>query len=397
MPSHFFLVNSETNKQWKYRLQLVEELSVWVKDHLNPVHVKWNPRKVDKKGTEAGRIAKAHQYVYEFLAVGKMEFPVESADVSDPLFTTSFYTDKSMELQLTPGAYEDFMATVKQKHKSLLDFNPADHPSISWSDTQEGMSETTKQLLAKMRDDLIQQGYKDDEADEQMTGLVLRYKCVGAFSDNLHGSVPSDWLHILGETCVECFASPFNHKFHIYYSIFEQDRVFGSQGNFFAMMAKNDNVLPEHAIYEINPPWNNQMYETVHKILEKTLINKKTVRVVIVGPNWTDTRWIPDINLVMERFKSYSLNSKHGTNFVQYVNDIQSKTFVQDTVYWFFSTTQVTEEILIALKLVRQRATRSGSPGPDRSNSPGPARRSHTSIHLDSCPYTYSLLYSSNE
>jgi hypothetical protein len=63
-----------------------------------------------------------------------------------------------------------------------------------------------------------------DWVEQQLIGLVLRYACMGAFGDNLHGSVSSDLPRLLWGDYVECFASPFNHKFPKYYSIYEQDR-----------------------------------------------------------------------------------------------------------------------------------------------------------------------------
>ena len=396
MPADLYDVNSDTNKQWMFRLKLVEELGEWVNAHLNPHHAKWEESKADKKATPEGRRAKSLQYVYEFLAVGKMHFPMEDHDVSDPLFTSTFFVDKSMELQLEQGSYEHFISEVARKRGELRAYDPSLDPVVSWSDIQTGMSEGTKEMLARMHHDLLLKGHVVNMADEEMTGLVLRYKCMGAFSDNLHGSVPREWLRILGSDCVECFASPFNHKFRIYYSIYEQDRVFGSQGNFFAMMARRKDTLPE-GTYEINPPWNNEMYERVQVILAKTLSNKQKIRAVIVGPNWKDTTWIPGITSVLNINRDYSITSKYGTRVVKYVNDMQAKTFTQNSVYWFFSVKPVTQETLELLKLVEPKRG-AGNPDPKGKGAQGghQAARKPSSMRDDllaTCPYTYSMLY----
>ncbi len=102
--------------------------------------------------------------------------------------------------------------------------------------------------------------------------------------------------------------------------------MFGSQGNFFAMMARRTNTLPE-GTYEIIPPWNNEMYEQVQVILAKTLSDKQKICAIIVGPNWKATTWIPGITSVLNSYRDYSSTSKYGTRVVQYVNDMQAKTF----------------------------------------------------------------------
>jgi hypothetical protein len=46
----------------------------------------------------------------------------------------------------------------------------------------------------------------------------------------------------------EIFASPFNQQFNCYFSLFEQDKLFGSIGNFF----DEKNHFPE--FLQANPP-----------------------------------------------------------------------------------------------------------------------------------------------
>ena len=65
------------------------------------------------------------------------------------------------------------------------------------------------------------------------------------------------------------FIIAFN-KFKEYYSIFESDHVFGSKGSFFEMIAQNEYILPSGK-YEINPPWNNECYDAIVKILAKVI------------------------------------------------------------------------------------------------------------------------------
>ncbi len=91
-----------------------------------------------------------------------------------------------------------------------------------------------------------------------MVGLVMRYKCIGGFSDNMHGSVPRAWNDALGVgKYVECLASLFNHKFERYYSMYEQYQIFGSLKNLFSMIRQNGVMLPDNGKYKLNLPWNN--------------------------------------------------------------------------------------------------------------------------------------------
>jgi hypothetical protein len=119
--------------------------------------------------------------------------------------------------------------------------------------------------------------------EDQMTGLVLHYKYVCGFGDKLHGSVSSEWAAALGTDWVEYFASPFNHKFNVYYSVLAHDRVFkfGSKGNFSGLICGRDNVLSA-GNNKINPPWNNQMFETVHQIMRVSMDRRGYILAIIV-------------------------------------------------------------------------------------------------------------------
>ena len=350
-----FAVNHDTNKQWRYRLALVEELAGWVFDNLNSVHASWDGRQkgVDKKNTSEGRRTKSRQYVYEHLAVGKMLYPTEGMD---PLFTCAEFDDDSMILQLSPGKYPEFRAEVREMYARLQRFDPSSEANVTWATLENnGMNETTRVNVHRLRVELCERWHEQDIhsdwADRQMVGLVLRYKCMGAFSDNLHGSVPDSWSRGLSLEYVECFASPFNHKFERYYSIYEQDRIFGSQGNFFTMVQQNCGMLPDFGKYEVNPPWNNQMYEQVYRIMRKTMQYQVMIEAIIVGPNWRDTRWIPGITSLIENPGYYAQHSFHHAKVLMYVNDNTGLLFGQDTVFWVITQAPLERDLLESLKL----------------------------------------------
>jgi hypothetical protein len=366
-PDYIFAVNRETNSHWILRHRIVSDLSYWVARHLNPETVMWEGSISHvKKSTPEGRLVKAHQYVYEHLAVGKMKYPNERVD---PLFTASSYNDHSMISQLIPGSYPCFQRNVKTAltylHKHLHECCPND-PENSWEHVKSTMSPENLKIMDQLRVDLCRHtnnsvsrprkriAATDDWVDQQMVGLVLRYKCMGAFSDNLHGSVPACWLKELGPEYVECFASPFNHKFDRYYSIYQQDTVFGSLGNFFSMISQNDGKLPDFGKYEINPPWNNQMYQQVQKILKRTLLQRDVnIEVIIVGPNWSDTKWIPGITELLDLNPSYKHGSFGNDGRMQYINDMKAKNFHQKSVYWVFSRRGIPDHVLDILHLNR--------------------------------------------
>jgi hypothetical protein len=355
------------------RLIIVDELAEWVKINLANVEFQGS-RSHMKKMTDKGRKKKSLQYVYEYLAVGKMFFPF---DKFDPLFTSKYYKDTSMELQLINGQYSEFIREVNSSIQGLHEvfktqvFGAEDE--ITWEDLEAQLmkmriSETEDSEMEKVCSILETRAVKDkiqnlrralhfktrksdDWVEQQLIGLVLRYACMGAFGNNLHGSVSSDWPRLLGDDYVECFASPFNHKFPKYYSIYEQDRVFGSLGNFFAFMEKTEYILPSDGKYEINPVWNNQMYEQIQLILDKTLASKSKIQAIIVGPDWEDTTWIPGITELIGLNHEYSENSFAGLNKVGYRNDMMNSRFSQDTRYWVFSTVMMDDSILEKLEI----------------------------------------------
>jgi DNA-directed RNA polymerase subunit N (RpoN/RPB10) len=77
----------------------------------------------------------------------------------------------------------------------------------------------------------------------------------------------------------EAFASPLNHTFQRYYSIFTEDSEFGSIGSFFGVSHPADELL------YANPPF-------VPKVLEDIVpIMSKIHKAVIITPTWRDAPW----------------------------------------------------------------------------------------------------------
>ena len=346
-------VNQFTHQQWMKRHQLVERLAAWVQLRLDD-------DKRGRKETGSEREGKALQYVYEHFAVGKMKYPVENMD---PLFTHQLYEDASMINMLKREEYPRFQAQVQQAILDFDSFVPDSLITVTMEDALRGLSRANKERIEEVQAEFERVNPRKSATwkHEQVIGLVLRYKCMGGFSDNLHGSVPYAWSRLLPDY-VECFASPFNHKFRTYYSMYEQDRVFGSLGNFFTMIHAAEGILPSGK-YEINPPWNNEMYESLVKIFRASL-GTQDIHAVIVGPNWKDASWCStDFEKLQREFPAYTARSLKDVHLVWYVNDATRETFPQVTAYWVFSKTGMSDDLLRELGLKRGRDQSQGDDG----------------------------------
>lgn len=334
------------NKRWLHRLNLVTTLSEWTEANLSPTHIVWDGQDRDKKRSKQGRFLKASQYVYAHLMIGRMLFPCVSEDpyVDDPLFAFEEYQNESMQLQLSPGAYPDFQAQVQQARKRVM--NPgalALIPTVTWEMVLRRVK--SPQIVSKLRVFAVE----SQRPLHVIIGLVLRYLCVGGLDDNLHASITQSGAAAMGSHCVECFASPFNHKFATYFSIFEEDRVFGSEGNFFKAVKENNGLLPsEFQRFEMNPPWINVVYERLVDIVDNSLSARTDLEIIVLAPQWVVTRWIPGFSSLLQRkrnsgYATYSV-SPYTTvqpKTLQYVHDLSDTKLFLRTVMWFFTGSQV--------------------------------------------------------
>jgi Phosphorylated CTD interacting factor 1 WW domain len=190
---------------------------------------------------------------------------------------------------------------------------------------------------------------------EKVIGLILRYMCL-ALDGTFHGSVPGAWAADM-PGYVECFASPFNYKFRRYYSMFEQDREFGSCGNFFLMLERMQGVLPPGR-YEMNPPWMNAMYERLETVVQTAMERtpaEKDLTIMVIAPDWSDPKWlptwIPGFNRALKEapgeFKENSVHLKRQLTFEQDVTDVK---FKQNTLCWLFAKRPVPDAVLKLFK-----------------------------------------------
>ncbi len=269
----------QSNKEWKWRLDVVDFLEKWVKLKLN---VRGDFDRCDR--SDAQKEAKAKEYLYGYLFWGRRQYP----DSSDPLFfnDSGFYRDRSLENQMVLGAYGEFLKNFNEKTKRPDEFDG----EVKFSDVEKYLGGSVNAFNSCFDEvDL------DADCKEQAKiGLILRYRCVGGFDSNLHGSLPGRWSDLL-PGFVECFASPLNHKFKAFHSMFDEDYIFGGKGDFFKYLLNNGGILPA-GDYEINPPFHveliNQVAEAVKHSLDNSEANKSSLRIVFVVPDWPGAEFI---------------------------------------------------------------------------------------------------------
>jgi len=326
---------------WNERLKIVNYLCNWIAKNLNSSIKKFE------------RLDKAQQYVYGYLALGKMKYPMDNFD---PLFTKRDYLDESyIKTKMEPKAYPLFKNILKKSIK-IIEYKKFEKKSVpTWNDISKDMNEDTIKLLQKIQNGLCKKynlkkeklgKHSDINITNSMICLCLRYKCIGGFNDNLHGSVSKKWAKSLNKY-TECFASPLNHKFKEYYSMFDEDIEFGSKGSFFKMIEKNGGILPDGK-YEINPPFIHLMFEKIAEIIKKSINNK--IKAIIVSPNWNKLKYFDDFNKILIT-DEYKKNSKSGLRNVSYQHDVTRFKFTLPTYFWFFSKTKISDKLLKNLEL----------------------------------------------
>ena len=129
---------------------------------------------------------------------------------------------------------------------------------------------------------IITKKYPDTSVIERQN-CVFRYAALGQHGQQWRlDSKILDTLKQQGIT-IEAFASPFNNYFDNYYSIFEEDKCFGSLGSFLRDECREANGC-ENGVY-VNPPFTPFILDVIPKLVSKF---KKCV---VITPSWTDADW----------------------------------------------------------------------------------------------------------
>jgi hypothetical protein len=106
-------------------------------------------------------------------------------------------------------------------------------------------------------------------------------------------AIPDKILKVLSQYMkvkAELFASPINSYYNNYFSLFKEDVIFGSLGNFF-------NIYPDFFLegtYQVNPPFINRVFiETYNRLLfylERSQKLNKGLLFILFMPNWLDSK-----------------------------------------------------------------------------------------------------------
>jgi hypothetical protein len=280
-----------SNKKWLRRLKLILKLEQWVASNLKGM----GP--YDKyERTPRQKATKGKEYLYGYLFWGRRRFP----ESPDPLFfiDDGGSIDQSLDDQLNEGVYSEFVSFFNREvEKFMANINTAYlENDVTREVYQSFGARNTNHLL----DNVFRSCHVSDLLRNLVEiGLFLRYRCIGGFEINLHGSIPGGWKNILLDF-TECFASPFNHKLDVFHSMFEEDCVFGSRGDFFKFVSINRGLIPSGK-YEINPPFHLDVLDEVAGIVEKSFASGKDLWVFMAVPNWEK-----DNPLFIEKLKNTS-------------------------------------------------------------------------------------------
>lgn len=131
---------------------------------------------------------------------------------------------------------------------------------------------------------------------------VYRYAAIGMRGQQwrLDSNIVNDFKN--AGIAVEAFSSPFNHytdasgrPLFKYFSAFEEDRIFGSNGSF--IIPSNRKKIKEitKGVYA-NPPFTPFMLEQMSEIMCDISDKNKKTKFYIITPTWIDASWYMRLN-----------------------------------------------------------------------------------------------------
>lgn len=281
------------NKLWKRRLDVVLEMERWMGENLSR-YVKDGCGDIEERKHGVFH-TKGKEYLYCHLLLGKTMHP----NGADPLFTDwgDRFDDPSLQTQLglqsngelNPEKVDGFRFQLENLRRTVVVVDESDTvPSLTvLIEDYVGKKESKAYaIVSNLMESLQQKGLEQPVINEHMIGLILRYRCIGGFESNQHGEVSSEWSTKF-PGMIECFASPLNHVFENYYSVFEEDKVFGSSGNLFKSLSNGQ--LPMDGIFEMNPPFEDSILKKAENIVHKTFGNEQcTAKLIMFSPCWED-------------------------------------------------------------------------------------------------------------
>lgn len=181
---------------------------------------------------------------------------------------------------------EGNIETISLKDKIVLvnSFPKKKIVILRWNEFEVEFSEKTyNKLFSKIRDDF-------ENPDFEILRMALRYQNIGSDSLFFFSLVPRFWPFLdnwVRENTkyepIECFSSPLNNNFPVFYSLFlDTDEKFGSLGDFLTPKDR----LPSSGFYIINPPYTDNILDAA---AEKVLLSLEKVpnfSAILSWPHW---------------------------------------------------------------------------------------------------------------
>jgi hypothetical protein len=297
------------NEQWQRRLKVVMHMEKWLGANISRYSVEeqyWR--------TAAQCKQKGKGYLCCHLMLGKAVIP----NGSDPLFTDEFFDDVSLWKQLEgklPDPGQNNFASTKvtefwneiRRARDMWSKVVLDAAEVRLLTVNARSTHAVKVLTSRIRE--THPKLSEDVVTEHITGLILRYTCIAGFESNQHGSIDPDWSALFPELC-ECFASPLNHVFDQYFSVFDEDSLFNGRGNFFRNIEQNGGCLPNGGSYEMNPPFEETILNKVAAIVRKTFMQREcTARLVLFVPDWPNTMYVPALRDLLCKMAHHSMQT----------------------------------------------------------------------------------------
>ena len=188
-------------------------------------------------------------------------------------------------------------------HRSLFPCNTPLFPMDSSYDyqlvlelTSKGCQEETANMLEeRLRTCVIELADEDlcllKSTNENNCAEKWSQKFYNVLGDNgLQWAVPPAVMDLFQNTLgcqTELFASPSNHRYQNYYSLFPIDKQLGSLGNFFEAPMENF----QEGVFQVNPPFIDSVFtkttEIILNCLRDAQRNGRQLTFIYVMPNWS--------------------------------------------------------------------------------------------------------------
>jgi len=116
--------------------------------------------------------------------------------------------------------------------------------------------------------------------------LYERYDFIPPSSSFFWSIHPKIYQYLEKYNPIEGFASPFNFNSKIWCSRFEQDKIFGSSGNFFHII---DSWEKDSTLWIINPPYTFYLFERVLEAIKARRVLSPNDEFIFLLPYWDYT------------------------------------------------------------------------------------------------------------